>query len=76
MTPDTKGRDWRADPKPGDQIAAKRGYRVARRIIDVNATHVQTSGFAGGQRNRWMQRSGLKRYDLVASAEEVAERGY
>jgi hypothetical protein len=62
------GRDWRADPRRGDMIVPRFGhFRVARVIIRVNATHVETSGMAGGMRNSWMKRERLARYDYVGS---------
>lgn len=64
-------RDWRTDPRCGDIIQAKRGYRrVARRIIAVSGDEVQTAGYSGNQRNRWMSKANLRNYNLVVRVED------
>lgn len=64
-------RDWRANPRPGDVIRVKGGGRAAREIIDVDrlTDEVHTTGMSGIQRNRWMKRSRLARYELIRPAE-------
>lgn len=59
---------WRDDPQPGDVIrlrAAGRRARAARQIITVDGERVETMGLSGDQRNRWMSRTRLDRYDLL-----------
>lgn len=61
-------RDFREYPRAGDVIVlrAARKRRTPREIIDVDpdSDRVFTSGMAGEQRNRWMDRARLSRYEL------------
>lgn len=70
--------DWRENPRVGMVIKERNpshyGGRVAREIIAVDGARVETAGKSGRQRNRWMSRTRLARYDLVSGRRFEPER--